>query len=257
MINKSDIHKLAVERYGDFWDSKPEQLDLLIEQLLKEIKEIEKAAEELRLPSSTEEAKKIKAVWVISGAGTYTKPITNTSGDLIYKDKKWAYFSDRDRIAHAIKVIDNIALIVSKENATKQSQGSFSPYLVYNGIDEQVNDLIFAIKSGKVSYPLEKLLIPKGRISRTLDQILSFDLPDNLVEEGDTIGIVSHAPHLARAMRMINKYKPLPKEVKVKLFPIVFNDNKGEEEFTENEIMGIVGYISRNEATIKSYPYEI
>jgi len=250
-IDRLTIRNIALARAGNFWLGREAQLEVNIERIILEIQDLEEAAGAMNLPLSFDETKKIKAIWVISGAGTYFQPITNTAGDLIYKDKAWAHFSDHDRISYASEIVKKIGLLASAKSLP-------GPYLIYDGIEEQNEDLISAVESHEIMIPKSALFIPKGRILKTLDQVKYFELPADLnIQNGDVIGVVSHAPHLARVMRMVNKYKPFPKGVKVKLLPLVFTGNKNEKEFAQAEITGILDYISKGEATEESYPYEL
>lgn len=233
-----------MERHADFWSSKEEMLRSLISNVSQEILALEAAAAAPVL--TLEEAHNIKAIWVLSGAGSYSKPIIDSPGDLVYKDKPWAQNSDRRRIDYAVKLSGQIKQLSGEE-----------PFLIYNGLEVQVKDLLEVIEKKYVNITKEKLFIPKGKITRTLDQVVNFELPKIDFEQGDKIGIVSHAPHLCRVIRMANIYKPFPEEIKVKLFPIIFSDPGNEAYFAQNEIMGVIGYLSRGEASGEPYPFEI
>lgn len=245
-IDKSIIHKIALERHASFWFGKEIELDLLIEQSIKEIKLLNRVADRT-LSFTPAKANKIKAIWAISGSGTYTKSITNVPGDQVYRSKIWGQWSDKKRIDHSLEIIQKI----STQN------GGFYPYLIYNGITEQVIDLKDALQSDRLDLPKDKLFIPTGMVIKTIDQVKGLSFPRDALQEGDVLGIVSHSPHLARVMRMVNKFRSIPLGVSVQLFPMTFNNIENDEEFAFNEILGIIGYISRGEATIESYPYDL
>jgi hypothetical protein len=263
-LDKKSIIQLALERHSDYWGDRKEELDILVNGTIKEIEKIERVP--FCKPETDKEAMKIKAVWCVSGTGSIQVPFLGTTGDILYKEKKWGQWTDRDRILHSVEVIKNYSIVSRGKDPcniiTKHEESrlikEYGPYLIYNGIPEQVDALFLAIEAGELNFPREKVFVPKGKIVKTLDQVKSLKLPENLnIKEGDTIGIVSHAPHLARLMKMVNRYKPLPEEIKVKLFPLLFEKPENENEFAQTELMGILGYISRGEATAESYPYEL
>ena len=236
---KSDIYNLAIKKH-EYWAKRKGVLKKLIDQVIDEISEIEKIDNNKTEIELKKRASKIKAVWVLSGTGTFKLPLTDVPGDQIYKGKSWGYHSDRDRIELAIKLIDSI--------------GQCKPYLIYNGIEEQRIAINQAIESGELSFPRSKLYIPKGEVVKTLDQVKKLNFPEKY-KIGDILVIVTHSAHYPRVLRMLNRYKTIPAKLSVVLYPAHFKNKKGSKEFTFNEIMGVLGYIALGEATIKSYKY--
>jgi len=263
------LRDYAIVSNPEYWRGKESELKSLIDKASLEIREIEKSAQREWLPGNAEEAKKIKAIWVLSGAGTYKKTITDDPGDLANIGKYWIHGSDRKRIGHAADLIKKISLIASGNCLPKEVNSykisdvevlalvkEYGPYLIYNGTAVQNADLIAAIKDDSLLMPEEKLFIPESKITKTIDQVKMLKFPDINFEKNDEIGIVSHAPHLARVMRMVNKYKPIPEGVEVQLYPLVFGDPENEREFAQSEMKGIVGYVSKGLATAESsYSY--
>ena len=89
-----DIYNLAVERHV-YWAKRKGLLKKLINRLLGEIDSLDKMDLTKIKKYLKEKASKVKAVWVLSGTGTFDLPLTNVSGDQIYKGKAWAYYSDQ------------------------------------------------------------------------------------------------------------------------------------------------------------------
>lgn len=262
-IDKESIFKLALKQNAGFWERRQEELKLLIDQLISEIEKLEKVSIESHLPQSQEEARKIKAIWCLSGTGSLKKPIIGTSGDIYYKDREWGQWTDRKRLLRSIEIIKKLSQISSGQSSETEQEDNQEiliqqngPFLIYNGLPSQVDDLYAAIKSGEVNFPAEKLFIPSGTINNTLDQVKTLDLPNSLkMTESSEIGIVTHAPHLVRVMRMIKKYEPIQPDISFHVYPLVFEDRKNEEEFAFMEIAGALGYISQGLATFESCPY--
>ena len=264
------IRDYAIRSNPEYWRDEEENLEQLINLATKEIAEIERGASKTQLPKTVKDANLIKAIWVLSGSGTYEKPITETPGDLVNLDKPWAQGSDKKRIDHAVDHIRKISMIASGDYQTKNIDSyqisdeesfhliqKYGPCLVYNGISVQNSDLISAIEAGIVKFPKDKLFIPSGKVKRTLDQITTLKFPEINYSEKDKIGVVSHAPHLARVMRVVNKYKTMPEKAEIVLLPLVFEKDENEKEFCQSEMKGIIGYVGSGLATLKPYPYSL
>lgn len=260
-INENDICQLAIKRHR-YWAKNVVLLNKVVKRVVAEIDEVGGIKSKGIEKQLERDAKKIKAVWVLSGAGTFDLPLTNTPGDQIYSGKTWAYYSDRDRIKYAVELIGHISRIVALRSKDKDKQSSeidlieqYGPYLIYNGIEEQNKAIRQAIKKGKLVFPQSKLYIPQGRITRTLDQVKNLNFPDEEYRAGDILAIITHCAHYPRVLRMLNKYKKIPDNLLVRIYPVQFKDNAGSKEFTFNEIMGVLGYIALGKATIEPYNY--
>jgi hypothetical protein len=225
------IFDITWRKNASFYQDKS-RLKGLINKILDEISQLEMASGQPILLKSQQ----IKAVWVLSGIGTYFEPITDFPGDQIYKDKPWGRWGDRERLDFAGKIVDSMPDM---------------PYLIYNGANVQNEALIKATKNG-FPVPLERIYFPKGKISCTIDQVKNLSLPKEIEGDNISLGIVSHAPHLARVVRMFNLYKPLS-NVKLKLFPLP----SPSLEFTQNEILGILDYVASGQATEDPFPFEL
>jgi len=257
-LDIDSICRLAEKKYR-YWAKRSHLLKNVVRQVVVEIDDYNQIKSEDVLKRLEQEAKKIKAVWVISGTGTFFRPFTDMPGDRIYKKKQWAYFSDRDRIKSAARVISRVSRALVKESKDKVQDHQLSleeqikkygPYLIYNGIEEQKKALREAIKSRKLILPDSKLFIPKGKIIKTLDQVKNFVLPNGDYRSGDVLVIVTHSAHYSRTLRMLNKYGTISGKLAVRVYPVRFKNRIDSMEFTLNEIMGVLGYIAQGEATI-------
>lgn len=251
-----DIYNLAVERYV-YWAKRKDLLKKLINQLLGEVDSLDKVDLTKIKKYLKEKVSKVKAVWVLSGTGTFDRPLTDTPGDQIYKGRTWAYYSDQDRIKLAIELINYLSQAVAKDQkiSVMDAIREYGSYLVYNGVGEQQIAIKRAIKSGKLSFPKSKLYIPKGKIIKTLDQVKNLRFPEKKYQFGDILVIVTHVAHYPRVLRMLNKYKKVFGNLSIVIYPAQFKTRKGFYEFAFNEIMGVLGYIALGEATVKPCKY--
>lgn len=262
-VDKEALINQALERYGDYWMPRKKNLNLLVNQLIGELTTIENFTS--KLPATKEEAQKFKAIWCISGAGSLKVPILGTSGDIIFKEKKWGQWTDRDRLIYSLEIIKKISLINSGNKLTKEYSKNeltliikkYGPYLIYNGINEQISALLYSIDKKEIIFPKEKLFLPKGNIKKTIDQVKNFCIPDQIINKKGEIGIVSHAPHLIRVLYMLGRYPTVPENLTIKLFPVLLSQPKFESEYSFGELLGIIGYISKGEANLEPCPYEL
>ena len=94
---------------------------------------------------------------------------------------------------------------------------------------------------------------------RSIDQIKTIRLPEDFDIERDELAIVSHAPQLARIVRMINRYKPFPEGTKIRLLPVPTPEG-GKAEYALMETRGILYYtfLSPDRDTTKEpFPYSV
>lgn len=265
-IDPVNLYKLAVEERPEYFKYSQNEIKRLISDTVSEIDMLEKIGEKERekITDSPGVLQNIAVVWVISGPGTYDLPTKEDK----YKDLEWAKGMDRARLNHGAVLARAITKarsgplegslmdIVERKRKTKEIIKNYGPEIVYNGT-EQENDTVFNVLSRKgVVIPEEKVHIIRGDIETTLDQVKTFKLPVEL-KENEELAIISHAPHLARIMHMINKHKPFPEGTRIRLFPVPTPEN-GKEEYAKMETLGLLRYIYLdNEATIESYPYNI
>ncbi|MCX6809662.1 MAG: GNAT family N-acetyltransferase [Candidatus Berkelbacteria bacterium] len=233
----------GVKRYP-FWVDKKSELKKLLKKLQKEIQELEDVARHEAVLTE-KKAREIKAIWCISGSGSYEKPLLDVKSDQRLKDFPWAHGTDKKRLDYSARLIREL-----------KNKGGH-PVLIYNGVKEQ-NTVLRKIAQKRLGLRGNELFISAGEIIKTIDQVSSLKFPKNLkLKNGDIIGIVSHSAHLSRVMRMVNKLRPFPESVKIVLFPLVFESSRNEDKFAFNEIMGILGYLSRREISEKPYPYKL
>lgn len=136
---------------------------------------------------------------------------------------------------------------------------NFGPTLIYNGTDKMNHMADNALDGVKSIIPREKANITGKGILNTADQMRTFKLPDELHKPGGEIAIVAHSPHFVRILRMLNNYKNLPTDMKVRVFPLRMP--KGSEyEYSLMEIRGLLANVySTNppRATIEPHPHII
>ncbi|MFA7252984.1 MAG: GNAT family N-acetyltransferase [Patescibacteria group bacterium] len=245
-------------RYPRFWLPKIKDMPSIIEGLIDEMEALDSDAR-AGIHISKEDAMRIKAVWVVSGTGTYFEPITTTSGDQIYKDKPWAYFTDKKRIDHGVAVV----LAITKEKLGSAADDNIrrhisksGPFLVYNGIPLQNEALESMTMKESFQLPPDKLFIAPGKVARTLDQVKQISFPkDCQFKVNDLIGVVTHVHHYTRVIRMVNRFRPLPDGVSIRPFLLPIPE-EGRAYSMQAEIRGILAYSAEGAATLENYPIE-
>ena len=266
-----DIYQGALRQHEAFRQISEDQMKAVIRQTISTIDQLEMIGErdkhDFRL--SDEDAKKIAAIWVFSGPGTYDSP----TKDDRYKDYAWAAGMDRVRLNYAARLARRITEAVRGEKfkaesltdvprakqALKEAILHEGPYIIYNGtqLENAVVEDVLA-REGTV-IPQEKVEVIKENINTTVDQIKTFRLPPDISTQDREIALVSHAPHLARVTHMLNRYQPFPETTGVRLFPLP-TPAAGKTQYADMEIMGLLYYIYLSpgqDATEAPYPYLI
>lgn len=270
------LYEQALRERPEYKDIPEAEMLSLISSVAEEIRILEEVGEREaprldKLP--LEEAKKIAAIWVLSGVGTYDIPLKPKERD-VYKQIPWIQWADRERLNHAAILARKTAEARSGRNFDKGSLenvaerkekmkaviGEYGPDIIYNGTpleNETVADVLAR----------EGAIIPEGKVSiisgtevhpivNTTDNIKTFAFPHPL-KPGEELAIVAHGPHLVRVMRIVNKFRPFPEGTKVRLFPLP-TAPEGKEQYRDMEILGILNYVYRKkEATAEPYPYTV
>ena len=262
-----DFYDYAMRRNETLKGIPESEIKPFIDKAVKEIDLLEEVAERdkgrFNLPE--EIAKDIGTIWVFSGPGTYFEPRKEDR----YKNYPWAENMDRIRLNHATRLARKITESVSGQSfkaplseivpvkrRTKEAIRNFGPSIIYNGNTVENEAVAKAMVQEETIVPKEKVDIIEGNIDNTVDQVKTFKLPDEF-EKGKEVALVSHAPHLARIVRMINKYRPFPEGTKIRLFPVP-TPEEGREEYAKMEVCGTLYYTYITEdATEEPYPYEI
>lgn len=188
--------------------------------------------------------KNVGAVWVISGAGSYLRPIIDSPSDNIYKKYKWYSGQDKKRLDYAAKWL-----------AKFNNQYGYSPTLVYNGTVDQDKDLLQAIKEGKIVFPA-KIFIPEGKIANTLDQVKNFSFPKGFDPKKMKLAVFSHSAHLPRILRFMGKFPGRFKRVSIIALSINVADKIGQDKMKSSEIENLLCYIENGNASVEPYPFE-
>lgn len=247
----------------------------LISQVAKELRVLEEAGErqKSRIELPPEEAKKIAAIWVLSGVGTYDIPLKPKERD-VYKQLPWIQWADRARLHHAAFLARKVAEARSGQDFNKGSLADleerkekikaliaeYGPDIIYNGTEVENATVEDVLAREGIIIPASRVVVIHGTdghpIVNTADNIKTLGLPRPL-SPGEELAIVAHAPHLVRVMRILNKFKPLPEGTRVRLFPLP-TPSEGKAEYRDMEILGILNYVYRKkEATAEPYPYEV
>jgi len=233
----------GIERYP-FWAERKRELKELLSKIEREVQDLEDAAQN-NVEISKETTQKTKAIWCLSGSGSYLEPLISAPSDIPLKSSLWAHGTDKKRLDYCAQLLHDL----------KNKGGN--PIFVYNGVEEQ-NEVLRKIASKNLGLNKNEFFIPEGNNTKTIDQVMNLTFPKQLkLEKLDIVGVVSHAAHLSRVMRMVEKFRPFPKNVDIMLYPLVFKNSRDEDRFVFSEIMGILGYISRGEISKNAYHYKL
>jgi hypothetical protein len=234
-INK--IYKSALAEHFEYKKISSFEIKKYIKDIITEIDKLDKSKANKII--SLKKTSKINAVWVLSGPDTYN----NQASSKRYQKYTWMKGMDKSRVDYGKSIIRN----QTKINPNKKPK----PFLIYNGNNKQ-NSVI------KKLFGKDNNIIVQGKnIIYTYDQIYKFSLPKKLQKQRKEIVIVSHTPHLVRALHMANKKNNFPKNMEVRPFPIKVS-KKIKEKYTSMEVQGLLYYTYLSKpirATRESYPY--
>ncbi len=165
---------------------------------------IQQEMDELKDTQNPEPNTSIDYLLVLSASNSYLKKLTfKNCTDLE---------DDYNRMQLAFQIARRIAAL--KANITVDELNTellirYGPKIVYNGSEEQNEDLKNALETSIGDYPKENFIIldlPRNEIN-TKGQFLSFK--KDLFLENASIGIITHAYHFPRVSRMLGKGAPL------------------------------------------------
>lgn len=222
----------------------------------------------LRIPQTPDGAKRMIAIWDLSGVGTYLKKFQDDR----WKGTTWAAWTDRRRLNYSgalmrrvtEKVTGNKYEIPKGQKLTsKQTEDlrhdieKFGPFLIYGSTAEQNEDVETALAGHNVIIPRSKVHIidfPEKPVGvNTIDQMRAFSFPPNLqVQKENILAIVAHAPHMVRILHMMNRFQPIPEGLIVQPHPLpsVVTDS------AKQEISGLLFYtLITEDSAEEAYPY--
>lgn len=222
-----------------------QKIKLIRKSILTEIDFFEHHANRLPKKENISVLKKVCAIWVVSGSGSYLKPILDVPSDKKNRFNYWYHGLDKLRINYAAKWLAAYSHILPSNS---------QPIMIYNGLEEQKKDLFKAIDAGLLKINKKQIYIAPGKIVRTLDQVKYFSFPQSF-DKKKMIGVVSNTSHLVRILRFMNNNRNIFKGIKVLALPVMARSKKGEARLKEIETKGILDYVKKDEASKKSYPY--
>lgn len=270
-INEALLY--ALNRNPDLKEVSGEKVSRLAKDFALEMAEFEEMAltRRLYIPETAEGAKRMIAIWDLSGVGTYLKEFQDDR----WKGTSWAGWTDRKRLEYSTglmrrfteKVTGNRLktslgekLIPEQIQQLRSNIGEYGPYLIYGSTQEQNDDVREALLRPGVIIPRDKVHIidfpgkPVG--VNTIDQMKTFSFPPNLeINEGDVLALVAHAPHLVRALHMMNRFRPLPVGVILQLYPLS-SPCSANTDWAKQEISGLLYYtLITGDSAEEAYPY--
>src|SRR3989338_8169710 len=275
LLNMDELYQKALQDHAEYEALPASEVKTFIAEIAEEIRRLEQVGEKEkgRIEMPTEIAKKIGAIWVNSGVGTYDTPIKEKERG-VYKNLPWMEWADRARLNHAAILERKVADARSGQNFDTGSLGDlkerkakikemisqYGPKIIYNGVELENDGVATVLGREGTVIPENAVTIIRGNaehpIINTLDTVKTLKLPPEFQDDQE-LAIVAHAPHLARIMRMINKQPPFPRNTKVRLFPVP-TPEVGKKEYAELETLGILNYVLRRGVADKeSYTYVV
>lgn len=264
----STILREACEEHHDLESISPEVLTEQIERGLFHIQRFQNGAVRRQVLTPAE-VRKIKAIWVFSGAGTLRNPLKK---DEIWRKYPWSGWHDRRRLHYGAWLLRKIAEQrsnlrldgITDSREMREVLSEYGPVLLYNGIPEENSVVRAVLEEPKLAIPKDKVhlidyaayrlrsekeeIISEHGVLRpiktTIDQVRSadFSFVDNW-QVSDRVAIVSHAPHFIRILPMLAKYPfQIPSGVDVQIFPLSILPGS-ELEYTKIEIRGWLYYM--------------
>lgn len=260
------IYKRAIAQNLELKDIEKGKILDTISRCLQEITMLESAADPRNAKNALtmDVAKNIAFLLDFSWPWAYDGP-----KDDRYKDLKRTRGMERERLNYTAVLSRRISeslstwandqyIIPTKDiGEIKKMILKYGPAIIYNWTPGENASVEEILNRDGIIIPKENVLIMGDGIKNTNDQIETMSLPDELRQPGKEIGIISHAPHLMRIMYMLNHYKSLPLDMKIRLFPIK-TPEEGKEEYAAMEIMWLLyyAYIAKT-ASLEPYPYTI
>jgi len=229
-------------------------LQLVIRKGLEEMVRLEQIAlwhKRCNLPMTYEVARRIKAVIVVSGPGTWYQARKEDR----YKEKAWAAWMDHARLAHGVWLIRRVTEISTgkrfqgaidtldeRVQLIKDAIAKHGPYFIYTGREDERAAVKQALADPRSVIPSEKIYIIEEKIDNTVDQVKTLRLPPNLeMHSQDRVAVVAHSPQLVRMGHMLEQYHPLSPNVGIQPFPLPIPKG-GIPEYPEQEIRGLLYY---------------
>lgn len=214
--------------------------------VLTEIDLFKKNANQLPQKKDIDILKKVRAIWVLSGSGSYLKPLSDSDSNQANINNLWYHGTDNARLDYAEH------WLLSYKNLLPNDR---QPTLIYNGVKNQQEDLLHAIKERKYKIPLDQIYIAPGNNIRTIDQVKNFSFPPNLDLNDGYLGVLSHTTHLPRVLRFMGKNRKIFQKIKVLVLPLNLKNIEDQVKMAKPEVKGTLDYIKKGEATIDPYPF--
>ncbi len=262
-----DITTVAIKEHPDLTDyTSYDGLTGIVKNAVEEVKILKDAAYQPHLPQTPKEAQHLKAIWVISSIGTYDEEF-KLNDPPIYRKPMFGWMNRR-RLNYAgwlvrrytEKIIEQSLDGINDQDSMKQAIAEFGPWLIYNGNQQENENLVAVLGRREISIPPEKVyIIENPQIAKTIDQVRTFELPQGLeLNESDFVGIVCHDGQMMRLLHFLNRQDNLiyDQRVNIKVFPLPL----AKEEYLKQEVIGLLFYIFKSHpqlASLKPYPFEI
>lgn len=262
--NKENYKSLLEQNPGKEFEIKE-----TIENLLTEMEKVEFLSERkiARDALTTDVAKKITAIWDLSGSGNYNEP----EGNDPYKGISWARWSDRKRTNYSAWLTRIIAEMKASGEKTKGLVNSvdpveiraiiekYGPTILYGAFTSMNQVLQDVVNKPNSIIPPDKVIIDAEERLNTVSQVKNFSLPKELHRSNTEIAVVASGPHLVRLMHMLKSHPTVPSDMHIRLCPLK-TKVEGWKEYTLMEIRGLLYYIylsKDHDADKEPYPYII
>jgi len=242
----SSIEAVIKSRRKDpFWQKDGRDIDQVAKTIIDEISLFEASAGTLPSQQTVVTLQKIKAIWVVSGGGSYLEPIIDTPSDNKNTKNSWYLGQDKARLDYALLWINDFATTMPPP----------PPLMIYNGTKKQNADLQKAIREKIFDLTNAQLYIAPGDITRTIEQVKNFSFPPSIKPAVCRLAILSHSAHLPRILRFMNKYPRQFKNAEIVPLSIKIQDVWGQQQMIISELNNLLGCIARGEAAIEPYSF--
>jgi hypothetical protein len=212
---------------------------------------IQREMDELKGTQNPEPDASVDYLFVLSASNSYLKKLTFKNCTDLEDDYNRMHLA-----FHIAKKIAALKANVNLEELNFEILRRFGPKIVYNGSEEQNEDLKNAVENSFQHYPKEKFIIlnlPKNEIN-TKGQFIS--LKKYLPLDNVSVGIITHAYHFPRVSRMLGNEAPLyPFGTNVVKYAFLVDRqfvSPGIEDRVTDEIRKIPIYVKKGD--LSKYP---
>lgn len=274
----AEVYDSAVAEHPEFLGLDQTELRAFIGSTLSRIAMFETVAHQ-PLEVTAEDAEKIAIVKIHSSTGSYDEPFKAEDNPRLREDKPWLAWFDKQRILHAVRLARKVAEVKSgytvrlsgnydendvlrAKEEVKEQIAAYGPAVMYTGYPVETQKAEEVLRRPGGIIPEDKAIIIHGNPHNTVEgaqmMVDAFETYDYLLEGGQQIAVVTHAPHMARVLHIMDKYKYLPKGSDQPFVSPVATPAAGAHDFATMEARGLLYYAwLADSASKEPHPYQM